>query len=190
VFSNATWAAIPYLNPQYTQLNTNISSDPYGFIATDVKIKLRMANPYKRDINTFAKDSTQNDNYPMYFFSTKGMEPTINDLETAQNALDLINVVPNPYYGYSEYEHSQVENIVKITNLPQKCTISIYTINGTLIKRFFKDSPEVDVDWDLKNNYGISIASGLYIIHVDAPGIGEKVLKWFGSLRPTDLSNF
>ena len=38
--------------------------------------------------------------------------------------------------------------------------------------------------------YGIPIASGLYIIHVDAPGIGEKVIKWFGTMRPIDLNTF
>ena len=191
VFSNATWVAIPILNRQFTQFAGDMTAtDPYGFIASDVRVELRMANPYKRDINTFAKDSAQNDNYPMYSFSTIGLEPTENDLATAKKALDLINVVPNPYYGYSEYEHNQVENIVKFTNLPQKCTISIYTINGTLIRRFKKDNALTYQDWDLKNEYNIGIASGLYIIHVDAPGIGEKILKWFGSLRPTDLSNF
>jgi hypothetical protein len=25
---------------------------------------------------------------------------------------------------------------------------------------------------------------------VDVPGVGEKVLKWFGIMRPTDLDNF
>jgi len=45
-------------------------------------------------------------------------------------------------------------------------------------------------DWDLKNQSGIPIASGLYIIHVDAPGIGEKILKWFGVMRPLDLQNY
>ena len=39
-------------------------------------------------------------------------------------------------------------------------------------------------------NYGIPIASGIYIVHIDAGEIGEKVLKWFGALRPTDLDSF
>ncbi|PKP23021.1 MAG: hypothetical protein CVU05_01200, partial [Bacteroidetes bacterium HGW-Bacteroidetes-21] len=109
---------------------------------------------------------------------------------TAQDALDLIRAVPNPYYGYSAYEKSQLENLVKFTNLPQQCTITVYTVNGTLIRRFKKDSPLSYQDWDLKNDYGIPIASGVYIIHVDAPGIGEKVIKWFGAMRPIDLTNF
>ena len=28
------------------------------------------------------------------------------------------------------------------------------------------------------------------VVHVDAGEIGEKVLKWFGALRPTDLDSF
>lgn len=46
------------------------------------------------------------------------------------------------------------------------------------------------MDWDLKNDHGIPIASGLYIIHIDATGVGEKILKWFGVLRPVDLDTF
>jgi len=42
----------------------------------------------------------------------------------------------------------------------------------------------------LKNDYGVPIASGLYIIHINSPGIGEKIIKWFGSLRPIDLDTF
>jgi hypothetical protein len=36
----------------------------------------------------------------------------------------------------------------------------------------------------------VPIAGGVYIIHVDVPGVGEKVLKWFGIMRPTDLDTF
>jgi hypothetical protein len=34
------------------------------------------------------------------------------------------------------------------------------------------------------------VASGAYIIHINAPGIGEKVVKWFGVMRPIDLDTF
>lgn len=46
------------------------------------------------------------------------------------------------------------------------------------------------LDWDLKNINGVPIAGGLYIVHVDVPDVGEKVIKWFGALRPPDLTNF
>ena len=46
------------------------------------------------------------------------------------------------------------------------------------------------LDWDLKNSAGITIASGIYLIHVDAGSIGEKTIKWFGIIRPVDLNSF
>ena len=50
-----------------------------------------------------------------------------------KDGLEMVNVVPNPYNGISSYESSQLDNRVKIINLPRECTISIYSINGSLI---------------------------------------------------------
>jgi len=46
------------------------------------------------------------------------------------------------------------------------------------------------VDWDLKNHKNVPVSGGTYICHVNVPGSGEKVLKWFGVMRPVDLQNF
>jgi hypothetical protein len=127
---------------------------------------------------------------PTYGFSTDNIVATTGDLNVAKDAMELINAVPNPYYGYSAYETNQLDNRVKFTNLPQRATISIFTVSGTLVRMIKKDDSVTSVDWDLKNDYGIPIASGLYIIHVNAPGIGEKIIKWFGALRPIDLDTF
>lgn len=151
----------------------------------------------------------QNNNFGYYTFSTADIFSEINNGDRAKNALDLINVVPNPYYAYSTYEKNRTEYKIKITNLPNKCKIKIFTLNGTLVRTFDRDvSGQEDLqitdvgsdfvhskrisyqDWDLKNQSGIVIASGLYIIHVDVPGVGEKILKWFGVVRPLDLQNY
>ena len=117
----------------------------------------------------------------------------VNNQATSESALDMINVVPNPYYGKSTYEINQLDNRVKITNLPKNATISIYTVSGTLVRRMKKDTEISSIDWDLKNDYGIPIASGLYIIHVRTMIDGKeenKILKWFGVLSPIDLDTF
>jgi hypothetical protein len=106
------------------------------------------------------------------------------------SVLDEINVVPNPYYAFSQYETSKLDNRVKITNLPEVCTIRIYNLQGTLVRQFSKADPLTSVDWDLKNERNVPIAGGVYIIHVDVPNVGDKTLKWFGIMRPTDLDNF
>jgi hypothetical protein len=136
---------------------------------------------------------------PVYRFSTDGIVTLTGDINTAQDAMDNIKAVPNPYYSYSSYENNQLDNRVKITNLPQIATISIFSVSGTLVRTLNKDDSMSFIDWDLKNNFNIPIASGLYIIHVrgkfwDSASSSwtekEKIIKWFGALRPIDLDTF
>jgi hypothetical protein len=177
VYSDVIWTGIPLANTK-------------PWLSNDVKIRIRVMKPYNKNYATTGSSSPLNNNYPMYTFSTSDIATTYGDLPTAKSALDLINIVPNPYYAYSSYETSQLDNRVKITNLPEKCTISIYTVNGTLIRQFTKDETKTSFDWDLKNFAGIPISGGIYLIHIKADGIGEKVIKWFGVLRPIDLNAF
>ncbi len=151
-----------------------------GIPPTDVTIKLRMAKPYA---------TNEDKKMPKYAFNTDDIAPTKNE-NTRKNALELINVVPNPYYAFSEYETSPIDNRIKITNLPPKCTISIFSMQGLLIKTFEKDNENTYVDWDLKNNSRVPIATGVYIIHVKVPGSGEKTLKWYGVMRSLDLDSY
>jgi flagellar hook assembly protein FlgD len=179
-----------------------------SLLETDVSIKIRVNRAFGRNYssrdrirsatsiiwdNTNIQKATApvNGNFPMYTFSTDGLETLTNQSTVAKNALEMINVTPNPYYAYSDYETSQLDNRVKIINLPQKCTIAIYTVNGTLIRRITKDDNATTyIDWDMKNQANIPVASGLYLIHVEVPEVGEKVLKWFGAMRPIDLDSF
>jgi hypothetical protein len=143
---------------------------------------------------------TANNADPMYEFNTSDIETHKNNAAAAESALDIINMVPNPYYAYSAYEKSSAQDIVKITNLPESCTVSIYALNGTLIRQFKRDESKIvesynkqksaSLDWDLKNQARIPVASGMYIVNVDVPGVGEKTLKWFGVMRPLDLESY
>jgi hypothetical protein len=169
-----------------------MASERADWLSTDVKIRLRVGKPYERwySAEDIGSSSPQNDNWPMYSFSTADIATTVNDNVTAQTALDLINIVPNPYYAFSEYETSQIDNRVRFTNLPEKCVITIYNTNGVLFKQITKDDESTWVDWDLKNYAGIPISGGLYLIHVNVDGVGEKTLKWFAAMRPLDLNAF
>lgn len=161
---------------------------------------------YRNNVNL---TSAQNNSFGLYKFNTSDIYTEINDDDKEKSALDLINIVPNPYYGYSTYESNRIDNRVRITNLPNKCKIKIFTLNGTLVRTFDRDvSGQEDIllkeisgsnvymkrlsyqDWDLKNQNGITVASGLYIIHIDVPEVGEKILKWFGVMRPLDLQSY
>jgi hypothetical protein len=133
---------------------------------------------------------TVNGGLPLYTFNMDDLAPT-KDNTIGTDFLDEIKVVPNPYYAYSSYETSRLDNIVKIINLPAECTVNIFTVNGVLVRTFNKDDATISsIDWDLKNQSRITVASGIYIIYINVPGLGEKVIKWFGVLRPIDLNSF
>ena len=176
-WKTAQWVSIP------VALENN-------FLASDVRIELRVGKPYRKAIKSMALDNPLNDNWPMFKFSTEGFNTEIKDNETAVSALDIIRVVPNPYYGHSTYEFTQTDNKVKIINLPEKCTITIFNVNGTKMRQWQKDNSLTYIEWDLTNMYHIPISSGVYIVHIQADGIGDKIIKWFGALRPVDLNAF
>lgn len=102
----------------------------------------------------------------------------------AQTELDNITVVPNPYSGAASWEtHPDFgggDRKIYFIHLPQRATIRIYTINGYLVDQLEHNS-SVDngaESWDLKSKEGNEIAYGIYIYHVDAPGIGKKIGKF------------
>jgi hypothetical protein len=190
VFRACTWVGSSLLNDDFEMLS---AAD--GLIPNDARIRLRVAKAYEKWSPTQidAEDNYDGaDNFwnPLYTFSTKNVATLTQQDTVLTSVLDVINVVPNPYYAFSQYETSKLDNRVKITNLPEVCTVSIFNLQGNLVRQFSKADPLTSLDWDLKNEKNVPIAGGVYIIHVDVPGIGEKTLKWFGIMRPTDLDNF
>jgi hypothetical protein len=167
-------------------LRKGLDFDPYTELPTQTRIRIRMNSAYS---NRTLADGP-NDGNPQFLFNTANIATRTYQDTIGKGAMETIRVVPNPYYGFSTYEASQLDNLVKITNLPETCTISIFTPNGTLIRQIRKDNSMTYVEWDLKNTYSVPIASGVYIIHVDAGALGEKIVKWFGALRPVDLNSF
>ena len=164
------------------------------WLDNDVTIRIRITKPYRRfystPIDSTLLEATNINNFnPVYKFNTENIATQFDNPVKAESDLDRINVVPNPYYSYSGYERNYLDNRIKITNLPQRCEISIFNTNGTLVRQFSKDEAATYLDWDLKNFAGIPIASGVYIIHVKSDA-GEKILKWFGVIRPPDLNVF
>jgi hypothetical protein len=198
MFRDFTWAGMILAQP-----GINFKSYRDGLIPDDVIVKLRVNNPYQVNKATGTPDLRQR-GYPVYRFKIEGKAAEKLDMRGVDSSLAQIRVVPNPYYGFSDYEISQFSNIVKITNLPAKAIITIYTLDGKFIRQYRRDevgqtprgnnraiqtrqiSP--DLEWDLKNSRGIPVASGVYLIHVDAAELGQRTLKWFGVNRKFDPS--
>lgn len=169
-YGSLSWIAYPLL------------TEDQKLLSTDVTIKLRINKEYKNFVAT-----NDNGGRPMYSWSMDDISTVTGSKDQLAEALKMINVVPNPYYAFSEYERNRLDTRVKITNLPEKCTVRIYTVNGKLVRTFKKDSPVTSIDWDLNNWQNIPVAGGVYLIHVEVPEVGEVVLKFFGGMRQVDL---
>ncbi|MCX7875004.1 MAG: hypothetical protein N2321_02430 [Melioribacteraceae bacterium] len=107
--------------------------------------------------------------------------------EDAASKLDNIYVVPNPYVGANEIEpanklasQNRGERRIYFENLPMKCTIRIFTLSGELVTTIEHDSgfDNGREFWNLLNKDGFSVSYGVYIAHIDAPNIGEKLIKF------------
>lgn len=195
---NPQWVGVPMTNP-----NVKMLSMKDGYIPTKTRLRFRVDRPYMSyaatDINSgFAKAGTAltpgEEANPYYSFSTKDLAATkLSDTTDRNRLLSRIFAVPNPYYGYSGYEKSgsRFDTRVRIINLPAKVRVRIYSLDGTLVRELSKSDPNTSyMDWDIRNTAGLPVASGMYLMHVNAEGIGETVIKWFGSLRPLDITQY
>ncbi len=173
VYRNLMWVMQPKLNPDFSLLEC------------DARLRVRINKEYTKYAAT-----GENSDRPMYGWNMDGFKTATNNQDAVRSSLDLINIVPNPYYAYSEYERNKVDTRVKITNLPTKCTVSIYNLGGKLVDRFEKDTEVTFLDWKLTNSIGIPVASGVYLIHVSVPNVGERTLKAFIGMRQLDVQGF
>lgn len=91
---------------------------------------------------------------------------------------DGIKVWPNPYFGFNPEERDPIEQIVQFTHLPESgsCTIRIFNIAGVPVRTLNHTDGTQFETWDLKNNFRIPVASGMYIAVVETDK-GDKVLK-------------
>ncbi len=104
-------------------------------------------------------------------------------LPLKRDVMDDIRVVPNPYKGSADWEEWTGSGVrlgkIYFMNLPEKCTVRIYTIAGDLVRTMeHNDVTFGALGWDLTGEAGVQVASGIYVYHVDAPAYGEKIGKF------------
>lgn len=80
VFRNAMWVSIPYLDTAYS------------FLETDLKIKIRMSNPYKVNANAYQTLDTLNSHKPMWKFDLS----EFSSVPETQSTNSKTTVYPNP----------------------------------------------------------------------------------------------
>ena len=115
------------------------------------------ANPIQSGVDNFA-------------FTMKATETATSDF------VDDVSVYPNPYYGTHEIESSRADKYVSFNHLPSEATIDIYSLGGVFVRSIEKNDASQFLKWDLKNQYGYPVASGMYVARVKSGG-NEKILK-------------
>jgi hypothetical protein len=127
------------------------------------------------DVVTFAYDNPIDFDNDQWAFSTTA--PSTVDI--TDDDVDMINIFPNPYYGTHELETIRSNKYVTFNHLPQVAEIRIFNLGGTMVAQIDKDDDTQYVQWDLKNQFGYPVASGVYVIHITLPDLDkEKILKF------------
>jgi hypothetical protein len=94
-------------------------------------------------------------------------------------------VVPNPYVGAASFEPQRFadtgrgERRIEFRNLPQHCSVRIYTVRGELVQTLRHDGSTAGmVPWNLRTKDNLDVAPGLYIFQVDGADLGSHVGKF------------
>ena len=103
----------------------------------------------------------------------------------AKDDVQMINVFPNPYMGRHELEGTDsvlpLPKYVTFNHLPtsQDVYFKVFNVAGTMVANFQKTTTTQYQRWNMRNSNDFPLASGVYVIHIDMPGLGtSKVLKF------------
>ncbi len=128
----------------------------------------------------------------------ESLESSIRDNLTAVKPVlkprktpDQITVVPNPYRGDVDYTTvgrwestdrgfwSESDRKIAFFNVPEKCTIRIFTLAGDLVATLYHNNPSSGVaTWNLISKNNQAIVSGLYLYVVETDQ-GERAVGKF-----------
>ena len=127
---------------------------------------------------------------PFSMADVYGFTTTASRIDTglidSLNLLEKIAVVPNPYVVAAsweprhQYSSGRGPRKIDFINLPNECTIKIFTLSGYLVTTLYhNDVYENGTEsWNLLSKDNLEIAYGVYLYHVDAPGYGEHTGKF------------
>jgi len=158
-----------FTNRPLTEPSTDFACSGASPIVDGIQVGLSLA------ASSTTKDVTEADRWD---YSTVGLAPTRGDRSLALGELQRINVYPNPYVGFNPRESNKYQRFVTFTHLPERATIRIFNLAGVLVRTLVKNEPGQFYRWDLSNENGYRVGTGMYIVRIELPDLGRsKVLK-------------
>ncbi|MBO6523950.1 MAG: hypothetical protein JJ971_09000 [Balneolaceae bacterium] len=160
-----------------------------SFSAQNVDGALVSSHPQSGDtLQIFTnKPFTENDRF-VFMFDENNI-PRI-DADTARSELDDILVIPNPYKVSNIFEGAttntnlQQNRELHFTGIPAPSTLRIFTVSGVLVREIDIQPNDLTSEyggsyiWNMLTKDNLEISYGIYLYHIEAPGIGEKVGKF------------
>lgn len=109
-------------------------------------------------------------------FANRAPFPFVSTL-VPPKTMDNILVVPNPFVIGEGFTQPGDQDVIQFVNVPNPCTIRIYSLRGDLVKTLRADEGTgAIVSWNQATDYGQFVTSGIYIYHVESP-LGTKIGK-------------
>ncbi len=110
-------------------------------------------------------------------FANRTSTPFVATLPPTQSVNNVL-VVPNPFVIGSGLSQPGAGDNLQFVNIPNPCTIRIYTVRGDLVKTInVGEDVGAIVPWDQVSEYGQFVKSGIYIYHLESP-LGTKIGKF------------
>lgn len=92
---------------------------------------------------------------------------------SSDNMEQQIRVVPNPYKTDGIHEYT-LSHAIKFFNIPQKCTISIFSVSGELVAQVRHDEASPIGEWDQQTiKFAGDVAPGIYFWVVESEIDGD-----------------
>lgn len=149
-----TWYAVTY------ELKNSALDGPY-----DEMFVPDTLDNFARCDSLGRRNTCPNLNHKLANLTATPVEPTAGP---AAN-LERVIVVPNPFRAREQWDQDGL-NEVHFINLPSRATIKIYTVAGDLVAQIEHDDTIRDFQrWNLRNQDGRDIASGIYMFRVETP---------------------
>ncbi|MCU0452364.1 MAG: T9SS type A sorting domain-containing protein [Bacteroidetes bacterium] len=164
--SDATAAgitAVPRDNPKGTWMFAmGVTSQPLWRTGDVVKISVPNPTTPGTDLYTFTAPA-----------------PVVRDAAAEKLDAARVGVFPNPYYAFNAAETNRFQRFVTFNNLPPVAKIRIFNLAGQLVRTLDKNEPSQFYRWNLMNQSGFPVASGMYIVHIELtlPTDGSTVTK-------------
>jgi hypothetical protein len=165
---NGTWEPYDLITVVNYPYNGTVSVTPTAFpyyYSWMFELDAASFAPVNGDVFTLT-GAPMNSPADVFTFKVDGINSAV-----ARTEMKDIKVWPNPYFAastFGEENGGRGQSFIEFINLPEKCTLRIYTLAGDLVKTIEHTDGTGSESWDIMSVNHQQVASGMYVYHVDS----------------------